>query len=128
MRAVMTISVALAFGLLATPAVAQPSVQPYGTNDAGGFLNVLPPGENGLVNPAELAQNQATGATPPHFNDQQHLYTDLVYASPTLTPAQVDIYFKDATFGVRSGDVAATETPRSDVTIVREGSYGVPHI
>lgn len=68
------------------------------------------------------------GATPPHFNDQQHLYTDLVYASPTLTPAQVDIYFKDATFGVRSGDVAATETPRSDVTIVREGSYGVPHI
>ena len=22
--------------------------QPYGTNDAGGFRNVLPPGENGL--------------------------------------------------------------------------------
>jgi hypothetical protein len=113
---------------LAAPGAAKSPVQPYGTNDAGGFLNVLPPGENGLVNAVQLAQNQATGAKPPHFDDQQHLYTDLLYASPSLTPDQVGSYFKDATFGVRSDDVASSETPRADVTIVR-GRRGppVPH-
>ena len=34
--------------LIAAPATAGAAVQPYGTNDAGGFRNVLPPGENGL--------------------------------------------------------------------------------
>jgi acyl-homoserine lactone acylase PvdQ len=125
---VAAIAVAVGLSLFAGAAAAQSPVQPYGTNDAGGFLNVLPPGENGLVNAAQLAQYEATGAKPPHFDDQQHLYTDLVYASPTLTPAQVPSYFKDATFGVPSGDVASTETPRSDVTIVRDNSYGIPHI
>src|ERR1700759_2637304 len=27
---------------------------PYGTNDAGGFRNILPPGTNGLVGPVRL--------------------------------------------------------------------------
>ncbi len=52
----------------------------------------------------------------------------MLYASPTLTHSQIPNYFKDATFGVKSADVASTESPRSDVTIVRDTSYGVPHI
>src|SRR5438270_3004226 len=127
-RLMAAFAVVLGFAAIAAPVGAQSPVQPYGTNDAGGFLNVLPPGENGLVNAAQLAQYEATGAMPPHFDDQQHLYTDLLYASPTLTPGQVPNYFKDATFGVRPGDVASRETPRADVTIVRDGSYGIPHI
>jgi acyl-homoserine lactone acylase PvdQ len=119
---------ALVCAAAAAPAVAQSPVQPYGTNDAGGFLNVLPPGENGLVNAVQLAQYEATRAMPPHFDDQQHLYDDLLYASPTLTPDQVPSYFKDATFGVQPADVASTETPRPDVTIVRDKTFGVPHI
>ena len=31
------------------------AIQPYGTNDAGGFRNVLPPGEAGTDNAGDLA-------------------------------------------------------------------------
>jgi acyl-homoserine lactone acylase PvdQ len=113
---------------MTSPAAADTPVQPYGTNDAGGFRNVLPPGENGLVNAVQLAQFEATGAKPPHFDDQQPLYMNLLYASPTLTPAQVPSYYKDATFGVQGSDVASTESPRADVTIVRDKGFGIPHI
>jgi acyl-homoserine lactone acylase PvdQ len=103
-------------------------VQAYATNDAGGFRNVLPPGEAGSDNALQLAQFQSGGTYPPHFADQLPLYAGLIYASPTLTHAQIANYYKDATFGVPAGDEASTETPRSDVTIVRDKSFGVPHI
>lgn len=38
------------------------SPQPYGTNDYGGFNAILPPGTNGLANPFQLANFEATGA------------------------------------------------------------------
>ena len=37
-------------------------------------------------------------------------------------------YFHDATFGVKPADVASTESPRADVTIVRDTHFGIPHI
>src|SRR5207248_5444740 len=37
-------------------------------------------------------------------------------------------YFKDATFGVKQGDLTSSETPRADVTIERDSSFGVPRI
>jgi acyl-homoserine lactone acylase PvdQ len=114
----------------AVPAAAQAGApaQPYGTNDAGGFRNVLPAGENGLDNAAQLAEFQLNGTYPPHFKDQLPLYAGLPYASPTLTHEQIASYFKDATFGVKEGDLASTESPRSDVTIQRDNGFGVPHI
>jgi acyl-homoserine lactone acylase PvdQ len=114
----------------AAPAAAGAEVpaQPYGTNDAGGFRNVLPPGENGLDNGAQLAEFQLNGTYPPHFKDQLPLYAGLIHASPTLTREQIASYFKDATFGVKEGDLASTESPRPDVTIQRDSSYGIPHI
>jgi acyl-homoserine lactone acylase PvdQ len=112
----------------AAAAAAEVPVQPYGTNDAGGFRNVLPAGENGLDNAAQLAEFQLNGTYPPHFKDQLPLYAGLIYASPTLTPEQIPTYYKDATFGVKKGDLASTESPRSDVTIQRDSSFGVPHI
>jgi acyl-homoserine lactone acylase PvdQ len=111
---------------LATPAAADDA--PYGANDAGGFRNVLPAGEGGTDNLGQLAAFQANdSARPPHFDDQLKLYTDLVFASPGLTHDQIPNYFKDATFGVRPGDVESTEHPRPGLTIVRD-RYGVPHI
>ncbi len=107
---------------------AQAAPQPYGTNDAGGFRNVLPPGENGLATFSQVLAFRASGLLPSHFADQQSLYENLVYGSPTLTDAQVPFYFKDATFGVQPADVASTIQPRPDVTIVRDAAYGVPHI
>jgi len=103
-------------------------VQPYGANDAGGFRNVLPPGSAGTDNFAQLAQYQSTGQRPPHWDDQLPLYRDLVYADPTLTHAQIGQYFKDATFGVKPGQVASTESPIPGLTIERDAAYGVPHI
>lgn len=120
--------VALAFLLLAAPASA--AVTPYGTNDAGGFRNVLPPGEAGTDNLLQFGQFNANGQRPPHFDDQQPLYENLLYASPKLRHDQISQFFKDATFGVKAGDTAGTESPpgHPGVRIVRDRQFGVPHI
>ena len=117
--------------ILAAPAAnAANPVQPYGKNDAGGFHDVLPPGTRGLDNSTQLLQFQITGQRPKHWLDQLPLYRDLVYADPTLTHAQIARYYKDATFGVKPGDIESTESPlgRPGLTIIRDKRYGVPHI
>jgi acyl-homoserine lactone acylase PvdQ len=113
---------------VAAPAAHAASPSPYGTNDAGGFRNVLPAGQAGVANVFQLAQFTANGARPPHWDDQEPLYDGLLYASPSLTAADVPKYFKDATFGVKPEDVESTITPRSGVTIIRDKQFGVPRI
>ncbi|HEV2820604.1 MAG TPA: penicillin acylase family protein [Solirubrobacteraceae bacterium] len=56
------------------------------------------------------------------------MYGDLAYAVPGVTQDNVGRYFKDSSFGVRPGDIAHTYSPRQDVTIVRDRSFGVPHV
>ena len=125
---------ALCLALLAPAAYAQilptqgPEPAPYGSDDGGGFRDVLPPGTRGRYNAVELAAFLATGTTVPHCCDQLGMYRDLVYATPGLTAAQVPAYFKDATFGVQAGDVERRYSPRADVTIVRDRGFGVPHV
>ena len=129
-RVAVGIASAMAALALALPAAAAaaPSPEPYGSGDAGGFRNVLPSGENGLDNAAQLAEFELNGTTPPHFADQLPLYANLIHGSPTLTHEQIGEYFKDATFGVQEGDVESTVSPRSDVTIQRDKGFGVPHV
>jgi len=115
-----------ALAVAASPAAAQ--VKPYGENDAGGFRNVLPPGQAGTDNAFQLAAFQANESRPKHWDDQTRLYEDLLYASPTLTAQDVPKFFKDATFGVKDDDVESTTTPRPGVTIVRDKGYGAPHV
>ncbi len=55
------------------------------------------------------------------------LYENLLYAAPTLTPSEIPDYYKDATFGVKTQNIARVETPEPGVTIVRD-EYDVPHI
>src|SRR3954462_8980902 len=97
----------------------------YRAGDAGGFLNVLPPGEKGFDNALDLAQFEANGARPANADDQLPLYRDLLSGYRTLDEAHLGTYFKDASFGVKPADVKRTYSPRADVTIVRDG-YGVP--
>jgi acyl-homoserine lactone acylase PvdQ len=118
---------ALAVGALLTPS-AGAAPQPYGTNDSGGFRNVLPPGANGLDSFQQLLEFKGLGHLPPHFSDQQALYENLLYAAPTLSEAQIPSYYKDATFGVPAGEVESTVEPRPGATIVRDKAFGVPHI
>ena len=119
--------VILPFAAFAQTAVAA-LPQPYGTNDAGGFRNVLPPGENGLATFQQILEYRGSKAIPPHFDDQQPLYENLVYGAPELTEAQIPQYYKDATFGVPAGEVESTIEPKAGVTIVRDKAFGVPHI
>ncbi len=118
----------LAILALGAPAGAGAAVSSYGTQDAGGFRNILPPGTNGLTNVMDFTAFTALGSRPLHSYDQLPLYRDLQYASPTLTDAQIPSFFKDATFGVKDGQIESSSTPRPGVTILRDKAYGVPHV
>ena len=62
---------------------------PTARDDAGGFRNVLPPGQNGLDTPRPDPELSGYRRLPKHWADQQPLYDGLLYASPTLTDSQV---------------------------------------
>ena len=104
---------AIAAAILAVPATssAAPAPGAYGDNDAGGFLNILPPGQGQSVNAAEIGAFLGTGTRPPHDSDQLQMYEDLVYATPGLEPEQLTQFYKDATFGVQPADVQAHLQP-----------------
>src|SRR3954468_876529 len=113
---------AAVLALVAAPASAQlpasgPTPAPYRAGDAGGFLNVLPPGENGFDNALDLAQFEANSTRPRNADDQLPLYRDLLTGYRGLDEAHLGTYFKDASFGVKPGDVKRTYSPRADVTI-----------
>ncbi len=114
--------------LSAASASAAPTPGPYQQNDYRGFRNVLPPAQGKNANASEVAAFRANGTYPPHTSDVQlSMYRDLMYAAPGLTASQIPSYFKDASFGVRPGNVQRTYSPRADVTIQRD-NFGVPHI
>ena len=95
--------------------------------DAGGFLNIIPPGQDGVLNGPEAIAAQG-GQYPPHVRDQLGMYGDLVYAS-RVSPKTVCLeYFKDASFGVRADDIDRVYSPTPGVTVIRDRSFGVPHI
>ncbi len=115
-----------AAGVVAGPAQA---VVPQRYEDVGNqYRNVLPPGQTGQVNALELGAFLANGSRPPHSDDQLSLYTGILEATPGLDKRDIDRFYKDASFGVPSGEVARTYSPRGDVVIQRDRRYGVPHI
>src|SRR4051812_32959673 len=126
MRGFATLAAAAA--LVAPASTLAATAAPYGTNDSGGFRNVLPAGQAGTDNAFQFAQFNLNGSRPDHWTDQEPLYDGLLYASPSITGADVAKYYKDATFGVKPEDVASTTSPRAGVTIIRDKGYGVPHI
>lgn len=127
-RAPLPLVLALLLAAFSAAGAQAATPAPYGTNDAGAFRNVLPPGENGLDNVQQLFSFRGQGLLPPHFADQQPLYENLVSGAPTLTEAQIPNFYKDATFGVPAGQVESTIEPKPGVTIQRDSAYGVPHI
>jgi hypothetical protein len=60
--------------------------------------------------------------------DQLGMYGTLVYNVPGLDESRILQFFKDASFGVRSDDIARMYAPTSVVTVIRDASFGVPHI
>ncbi len=94
--------------------------------DANGFLNILPPGEDGVQSAQELALGP--GAYQPHQRDQLAMYADLVYNSPGLPESRLSDFYKDASFGVPESDIERVYSPTANVTVVRDKSFGVAHI
>jgi acyl-homoserine lactone acylase PvdQ len=125
------VAVAAACALAPAAAHAAAPVEPYRTNDFGGFHDVLPPGTNGLANATGIAAFLGpTHARPAHNDDQLGMYRDLMYAAPGLQAADLGKYYKDSSFGLAPGDAGRTYSPggRDDVTVVRDSSFGVPHV
>ncbi|RKR86972.1 F5/8 type C domain-containing protein [Micromonospora pisi] len=94
----------------------------------GECADILPPGQNGNATLIEVLGNQAFGTLPRHSGDQLGKYADLVYGYAGLHEDQIGNFFNDASFGVPPGQAERTYSPRSDVTIVRDRSTGVPHV
>lgn len=130
MRRPLTASSLLLLALAATlaaavPAAAQdPRVQ---APDFGGVRNVLPAGQGETANATEVAAFLSGGTRPASFTNQLGMYNDLLRAAPALQAADLDRFFKPATFGVAPGQEAGTVSPRPGVQIVRDG-FGVPHV
>ena len=126
-RLAAAIAAAFLAALIASSA-ALAAADPYQHGDYKGFLNILPPGENGFDNGQQLLDFETSGTRPKHSDDQLAMYGDLVHVAPHLKRADIGKYYKDASFGVKPGDVDRTYSPRSDVTIQRDKSYGTAHV
>src|SRR4051812_36323069 len=90
-----------------------PDPEAYQHNDysAGNAWNIVPPGQNGFESAAAAAAFELDGTRPPHQFDQNNMYANLVYAVPGLQAAGIPDYFKDASFGVASGNQEGIEHP-----------------
>lgn len=113
------------------PTLAQADpVQPYRQGDQSRVArNILPPGQGRYLNTLEFALLTAgLGDQPPHNTDQLALYEDLIRVAPNLESADLESHFKDASFGVPADDVDTRISPRPGVVILRDQSFGVPHV
>lgn len=93
----------------------------------GQAMNILPAGENGLVNAVDAAKYELLKQRPPNSDDQLGQYANLLYGYQNLTDSTLSTYYNDASFGVQPGDVTRTEKPTTGVTIYRD-THDIPHI
>lgn len=122
------LALALAFALT-VPGLALADGPGYRVGDFGDgrVMDILPPGENGLVNATDLLQFETAKTRPPNSDDQLGKYANLLYGAPSLTDAGLGSYFNDESFGVKPGEITKTEKPGPGVTIYRDKT-GVPHV
>jgi Penicillin amidase len=108
------------------------SLQPaFRANDfaAGQVMDILPAGENGLVNQADLKRFVQTGQRPAYSQDQLAPYQNLEFGYPSLTDSALGNYYLDESFGVPPGQVTSTEHPSPTVPVViYRDRHGIPHV
>jgi acyl-homoserine lactone acylase PvdQ len=124
----------LAAGSPALGAAGGGGYSPPPTYQAGDYahgqaLDILPAGENGLVNLAQLQQFEKTGQRPGHSQDQLAPYRNLEFGYRSLTAATLGRYFLEESFGVRPGQVTRTEHPSPSVpAVIYRDRHDVPHV
>ena len=133
----VTTVVAVALSLAAPPALATPGTGGYSPRPtyraddfaAGQAMDILPAGENGLVNVAQFKRFEKTGQRPPHSQDQLAPYENLEFGYRSLTDSALGQYYLDESFGVRPGQIIATEHPSPAVPVViYRDRHDIPHI
>src|SRR2546428_9253921 len=82
-----------------------------GSASASTFLNILPPGQDGLV--------PESGTPGPHVRDQVAIYADLILAAPGLRQDDLLRLYKDARIDAPAAP-ERVEHPRTGVTIARD--------
>lgn len=128
---IMAASAAVLIGLLTQPTAVQAADDPYGET-----LSIMPPGQSGSINAAELAvvllgdpegRVAVDGKNAPaNFADQLEMYDAFNRLSPgEINGADLTKYYKAA--GFEPDRVVRTAKPKPGVTI-RWDSYGVPYI
>jgi len=114
---------------LCAPALAAAQTPPVASFPSyGSFRSVLAQGEGQTINPTDLAAFEAAGTVPDSFTNQQPLYVGIMPHAATLTPAQLDVYYKGTNFGSMPGGVASEEDPRAGVRIFRDKQFGMAHV
>ncbi|HEX4733667.1 MAG TPA: penicillin acylase family protein, partial [Thermoleophilaceae bacterium] len=94
----------------------------------GHFRSVLAQGEGQQLGAPEFLQYQATGQPPATYTNQQPLYVDIMPRAASLTPADLDVFYKPTDFGSMPGGAGTTESPRAGVQIFRDAKFGMAHI
>jgi acyl-homoserine lactone acylase PvdQ len=112
----------------ASPAAAASAYQTANDYCLGQCADILPPGENGNATLVDILASQTFGTHPAHSTDQLGRYASLLDAYTGLTDDQIGSFYNDSSFGVPASQVESSESPRSDVTIVRDKAIGVPHV
>jgi acyl-homoserine lactone acylase PvdQ len=137
LRWTIAIGVAIAITAAGAPALGATgpggfSLRPtYQANDyaRGQAMNILPAGENGLVNAAQLAKFEKTGQRPPHSQDQLAPYENLEFGYRSLTDSTLHNYYLDESFGVKPGQIIRTEHPSPHIPVViYRDEHDIPHI
>src|SRR3954468_4638023 len=111
---------------MTTASAAEPP--PVTTAKVGHFRSVLAQGEGQQLNALEFGQYQATGQPPAAYTSQQPLYVDIMPRASSLTPGDLDVFYKPTDFGSMPGGVGTTESPRPGVQIFRDANFRMAHI
>src|SRR5437899_12991616 len=106
----------------------QGAIGPSMVDFGGTRLNIVPPGQSGLVNSIDFALSEggtvvpqlAGMGMPAHQSDQRSMYGDLIKVAPHLTDAQLLQYYKDASFDTDAANAERIERPRTGVVIIRD--------
>ncbi|MBD1373162.1 penicillin acylase family protein [Hazenella sp. IB182357] len=94
------------------------------TNDQ--FMNIMPPGQDGVINTSEALMYKLFKKYPKHTNDQTQMYEKLSQDAPGITEDNLQSYFKGSTIESPQ-KIERTYTPTEGLTIRRD-HFGVPHI
>src|SRR3954451_5235725 len=119
----LVVACTLAF---APPALADPPA--ITVPKLGHFRSVLAEGEGQQLNVFEFGQYEASGQPPATYTNQQPLYVDIMPHASSLTPSDLDVFYKPTDFGSMPGGIGTTESPRAGVTIYRDAKFGMAHV